>query len=150
MWFWSKKQQKPEHLEILGDYDPGDPRAQELLAIFEGMRKRIHYAESILANLEHTSPADITGNEIAKVEELITACYHELEKIRLDTNSGHAPNEHHVFCNAATLLVPVLLKLEHTESALELFDAMAIETHKKNLADRHWQIRRRRQSNAGN
>jgi len=143
---WPWKKQNPEHQEILGEYDPRDPRADELVAIYDVIARRVHYAESILANLAHTSPADITGNEIAKVEELITACFHELEKIHLDSDRETGRNEHHVFCNAAGLLVPVLLKLDEAESALELFDAMTIETHRKRLADMHWQIRRRLQS----
>jgi hypothetical protein len=145
MFSWlSKKSKNQEYLDILGDYDPTDPRVDELMTIYSSIKRRIDYAHSIMLQLEGTSSHDMMGDETAKVKELVVKCYAELERLSLDGDPAESlasRHEHVVFSKSAALIIPVLVRLGAHKDAKDLFAEIKMEQIRDELLFRHWQLR---------
>jgi hypothetical protein len=142
-WF-SKKSKNHDYLDILGDYDPGDPRVEELMAIYSSIKRKIDHANSIMHQLEGTSSDDMMGDETAKVKELVVKCYADLERLNLDGDPADSLanlHEHAVYSKSASSIIPILVRLGAHEEAKDLFAAIKIEQVRDDLLFRHWQLR---------
>lgn len=153
MFSWLFKQSKNEDIvAILGDYDPGDARVDELVAIYASVKKKTDYATSLLRELEGTSSDDMIGDETAKVKELIVKCYSDLNEIDLEGNPYEVEqkfHEHIVYSKCAAMIIPLLLKLAADDEARDLFSEIKINQIRDTLQKKYWQLRARGDESRG-
>jgi hypothetical protein len=138
-----QKKIKQEYLEILGDYDVDDVRADELVAIYHSVKNRTDHVTTILLQLAGNISRDNFGFETEKAKELIVACYADLERLDLEcdpTDSTKNYQEHLVFGQLVWFLIPLLFRLEALEEARDLFRAVRIKKIRDGLEDKYWQF----------
>jgi hypothetical protein len=138
-----EKKIKQEYLDVLGDYDPDNERVDELVEIHASVKKKIDHVTTILLQMANTLSRDMFGFETAKAKELIVSCYADLERIDLNgdpSDSRESYHEHLVFSRLAWFLIPLLIRLDASEEAKDLFRAVKIKKLRDGLEDKYWQL----------
>jgi hypothetical protein len=141
MFSWLFKQSKNEEVvEILGDYDPGDARVEDLVNIYSSIKKKTDYSNALLKELEGTSSDDMIGDETARIKELIVKCYADLNEIDLEGKPYEVERkfrEHIVFSKCAAMIIPILIRLEAVDEARDLFSEIKINQIRDALVKKH-------------